>query len=189
MPHQASVETGSCELRNAVLQAAEDIVERKQRPPPKFDDHRFLHGSEHRALGIARPHRRIRGRRPRPPFGNGRPAQAITAGEATGRLFRRLELGSNSRRRPGAAVKNVCHSASSDSRVRIAPRLSGTEHLERQIGAFVEHYNQVRYHESIKNLTPADVYFGRAETILAERKRIKLATIANRRLQHRLHAA
>jgi putative transposase len=61
--------------------------------------------------------------------------------------------------------------------------------LERQIGAFVEHYNHVRYHESIENVTPADVYFGRAETILAERKRIKLATIANRRLQHRLQAA
>ena len=41
--------------------------------------------------------------------------------------------------------------------------------LERQIGAFVEHYNHVRYHESIDNLTPADVYFGRAETILVER--------------------
>jgi RNA-directed DNA polymerase len=61
--------------------------------------------------------------------------------------------------------------------------------LERQIGAFVEHYNHIRYHESIDNLTPADVYFGRAETILAERRRIKLATIANRRLQHRLKAA
>ena len=61
--------------------------------------------------------------------------------------------------------------------------------LERQIGAFVEHYNHVRYHESIDNLTPADVYFGRAETILAERERIKRATIANRRLQHQLQAA
>ena len=39
------------------------------------------------------------------------------------------------------------------------------------------------------NLTPADVYFGRAETILAERQRIKRATIANRRLQHQLQAA
>jgi RNA-directed DNA polymerase len=29
--------------------------------------------------------------------------------------------------------------------------------LERQIDAFVEHYNHVRYHESIDNLTPADV--------------------------------
>ena len=45
--------------------------------------------------------------------------------------------------------------------------------LERQIDAFVEHYNHVRYHESLNNLTPADVYFGRAETILAERERIK----------------
>jgi putative transposase len=61
--------------------------------------------------------------------------------------------------------------------------------LEQQIDAFVEHYNHVRYHESLNNLTPADVYFGRAETILVERERIKRATIANRRLQHQLQAA
>jgi len=36
---------------------------------------------------------------------------------------------------------------------------------------------------------PADVYFGRAKTILLERERIKRQTIANRRLQHHLHAA
>jgi RNA-directed DNA polymerase len=58
------------------------------------------------------------------------------------------------------------------------------EDLERQISAFVEHYNHLRYHESLSNLTPADVYFGRADTILAERERIKRATIATRRLQH-----
>ncbi len=61
--------------------------------------------------------------------------------------------------------------------------------LERRIGLFVEHYNHDRYHESISNVTPADVYFGRSETILAERHRIKRDTIANRRLQHRLQAA
>ncbi|MEY9460315.1 hypothetical protein ABH973_000728 [Bradyrhizobium ottawaense] len=48
--------------------------------------------------------------------------------------------------------------------------------LERQVGVFVEYYNHVRYHESIDNLTPADVYFGRAEAILAERNRIKRDT-------------
>ena len=61
--------------------------------------------------------------------------------------------------------------------------------LEAQIAAFVDDYNHYRYHESIDNLTPADVYFGRGPTILAERERIKRQTIANRRLQHRLHAA
>ncbi len=61
--------------------------------------------------------------------------------------------------------------------------------LEAQIEAFVTDYNHRRYHESIDNLTPADVYFGRGPTILAERERIKRQTIANRRLQHRLHAA
>src|SRR5437016_13920321 len=61
--------------------------------------------------------------------------------------------------------------------------------LETQIAAFVDDYNHRRYHESIDNLTPADVYFGRGPTIVAERKRIKRQTIANRRLQHRLQAA
>jgi transposase InsO family protein len=61
--------------------------------------------------------------------------------------------------------------------------------LERQVAAFVEHYNHDRYHESLGNLTPADVYFGRAETILLERERIKRQTIENRRLQHQLRAA
>ena len=61
--------------------------------------------------------------------------------------------------------------------------------LEAQIAAFVADYNHHRYHESISNLTPADVYFGRAPTILAERERIKRQTIANRRLQHQPRAA
>ena len=61
--------------------------------------------------------------------------------------------------------------------------------LERQVATFVEHDNHARYHESLGNLTPADVYFGRAETILLERERIKRQTSANRRLQHHLHAA
>ncbi|WP_376987266.1 IS3-like element ISMex37 family transposase [Bosea sp. R86505] len=61
--------------------------------------------------------------------------------------------------------------------------------LERQVAAFVEHYNHARYHESLGNLTPADVYFNRGQAILTERERIKRQTIQQRRLQHQLQAA
>jgi transposase InsO family protein len=61
--------------------------------------------------------------------------------------------------------------------------------LETEIGAFVADYNHLRYHESLRNLTPADVYLGRGQTILIERERIKRQTIANRRLLHRRQAA
>ncbi len=61
--------------------------------------------------------------------------------------------------------------------------------LEAQIDEFVGHYNHRRYHESLKNLTPADVYFGRGQTILLKRERIKRKTIEHRRLQHARTAA
>jgi putative transposase len=61
--------------------------------------------------------------------------------------------------------------------------------LKEQISVFVENYNNKRLHESLNNLTPADVYFGRGQTILEERERIKKLTIQNRRLQHQLKAA
>jgi transposase InsO family protein len=61
--------------------------------------------------------------------------------------------------------------------------------LEAQIKAFVEYYNHRRYHESLGNVTPADVYFGRDRQILAERAYIKRQTIQHRRLQHRKLAA
>ena len=61
--------------------------------------------------------------------------------------------------------------------------------LEAQIEAFVADYNHCRYHESIDNLTPADVYFGRGQTILLQRERIKRQTITQRRLQHQQQAA
>ncbi|KID09706.1 integrase [Leisingera sp. ANG1] len=61
--------------------------------------------------------------------------------------------------------------------------------LRQKIDAFVEHYNHRRYHESLQNLTPADVYFGRGQTILKQRERIKRKTIETRRLLHRRSAA
>jgi transposase InsO family protein len=61
--------------------------------------------------------------------------------------------------------------------------------LEHQIKAFVDHYNNQRYHESLGNLTPADVYFGRDKAIIERRRQTKEMTIQNRRLRHQREAA
>ena len=61
--------------------------------------------------------------------------------------------------------------------------------LEAAVARFVEHYNHRRYHESLSNLTPADVYLGRGQTILLERERIKRQTMQTRRLIHQQKAA
>ena len=61
--------------------------------------------------------------------------------------------------------------------------------LKGEIGRFISQYNHHRYHESLQNLTPADVYFGRGDQILQQRERIKQNTINERRLQYRKQAA
>ena len=56
--------------------------------------------------------------------------------------------------------------------------------LEQRIGEFVDYYNHERYHESLNNLTPADVYYGRGQQVLDRREQIKLNTLAMRRRMH-----
>ena len=61
--------------------------------------------------------------------------------------------------------------------------------LRQQIHAFVYYYNHGHYHDSLQNLSPADVYFGRSENSLQQRERIKRKTIETRRLLHRKSVA
>jgi len=56
--------------------------------------------------------------------------------------------------------------------------------LEQAIGEFVEYYNNQRYHESIDNLTPADMYSGKSKEVLIQREQIKQVTLARRRRDH-----
>ena len=55
--------------------------------------------------------------------------------------------------------------------------------LKEAIDRFVEYYNHRRYHEALGNVTPADVYYGRREDILARRKEAKQKTLQVR-LKH-----
>jgi len=51
--------------------------------------------------------------------------------------------------------------------------------LIKRLEEFVEYYNNHRYHESLQNLTPADVYFGRDKEILKQHELIKKKTMKN----------
>lgn len=56
--------------------------------------------------------------------------------------------------------------------------------LARAIDSFYRFYNHERYHESLGNVTPADVYFGRAQEVLARRKARKDRTMKERRRRY-----
>ena len=57
--------------------------------------------------------------------------------------------------------------------------------LKSKIADFIHHYNTRRYHESLNNLTPEDVYLGRGDRILEKRKQIKLKSLARRKSLHK----
>jgi putative transposase len=53
--------------------------------------------------------------------------------------------------------------------------------LEQAITDFVDYYNYRRYHKALGNVTPADVLYGRRETVLQRRKEVQLRTFNLRR--------
>jgi putative transposase len=55
------------------------------------------------------------------------------------------------------------------------------DELKRELGRFVEYYNNERVHESLKNVTPADVYHGRHHEIQTSRQLLKMQTLRRRR--------
>ena len=53
--------------------------------------------------------------------------------------------------------------------------------LEKAIDEWDHHYNHERYHESLDNVTPADVYEGRKNDILDQRAVVKFRTLTRRK--------
>ena len=58
------------------------------------------------------------------------------------------------------------------------------QELEHAMTESVYYYNYERYHEALGNVTPADVYYGRREKIVARRKEVKQQSLALRKLSN-----
>ncbi len=58
------------------------------------------------------------------------------------------------------------------------------EELEQAIADWVAYYNNQRFHESLNNVTPADVYFGREKEIIKKRNELKEQTLSLRRQKY-----
>ena len=56
--------------------------------------------------------------------------------------------------------------------------------LDQELSLFLDYYNNHRYHESLNNVTLANVYFGRNREILTKRDQIKRKTLALKRKQN-----
>ena len=52
------------------------------------------------------------------------------------------------------------------------------------IAECVDHYNHERYHESLDNVTPADVFQGRRNDILDHRALVKAKTMTQRKIHN-----
>ncbi len=53
--------------------------------------------------------------------------------------------------------------------------------LKARISVSIDYYSSERCHESLNNLTPEDVYYGRGQAILNQRRRIKQRTLTEQR--------
>jgi putative transposase len=56
--------------------------------------------------------------------------------------------------------------------------------LEDALQDLIAYYNNQRYYESLNNVTPSDVYFGRQYAVLDERSKIKRRTMKRRKMEY-----
>jgi transposase InsO family protein len=63
------------------------------------------------------------------------------------------------------------------------------EQLVEALETFVHYYNYHRYHESLNNVTPSDVYNGKREQSLKRREKVKQQSLLQRRRLYQVEKA
>jgi len=126
---QAPVQAGAGQVRDRGLERVKAVVQRQQRVAPERDDDGLLVKGQHRGARLLRTGAFVLDRGALLPLGNGLRVDAVALGQAPQALLTLLDRSTHRRRRAGAPMKNLAHSASFQSDEKSAPSKPGTKHL------------------------------------------------------------
>src|SRR3954469_9203419 len=116
-------------MRDGGLERVEAVVQRQECVPPKGNDDGLFLEREHRRLGLLGSGGPVGNRATLLPLGDGLWIDAVTSGENSQALLTMLDPATHLRRRAGAPMQNLAHSASFHCGEKSAPSNSGTKHL------------------------------------------------------------
>src|SRR5690242_3633966 len=116
-------------MRDGGLERVEAVVQRQQRVPPKGNDDRLFLEREHRRLGLLGSGGPVGNRATLLPLGDGLWIDAVAPGQHPQALLTMLDCSTHRRRRAGAPMQNLAHSASFHSDEKSAPSKPGTKQL------------------------------------------------------------
>src|SRR4051812_8666120 len=113
-------------MRDGRLERIEAIIERQQRVPPKRSHDGLLLEREHRGVRLLRAGAFVLDRGALLPLGHRLRIDPVALGQAPQALLTMLDRATH-RRRAGAPMKNLAHSASLHSAEKSAPSKPGTK--------------------------------------------------------------
>src|SRR5215212_12202789 len=118
-------------MRDGGLERIEAGVQRQERVPPKGNNDRLLFAREYRRARLLGTGALVLDRGALLPLGHGLRVDPVAPGQHPQALLTMLDRSTHCRRRAGAPMKNLAHSASFHSREKSAPPKPGTKQLER----------------------------------------------------------
>src|SRR3954466_10861587 len=117
------------QVRDRGLEGIEAIIERQQRVPPKGNHEGLFLAREHRGARLLRAGAFVLDRGALLPLGDRLRVDPVALGQHPQALLTMLDRATHCRRRAGAPMQNLAHSASFHSREKSAPSKPGTKQL------------------------------------------------------------
>jgi hypothetical protein len=116
-------------VREGGLQHVAAVIERQERVPPKSNEDRLFLEREHRGARLLGAGALVLDRGPLLPLCDRLRVDAVALGQHPQALLTMLYRSTDRRRRAGAPMENLAHSASFQSGEKSAPSNPGTKHF------------------------------------------------------------